>query len=104
MKSESNRRGRTLMTEQLAESIAFQALNWLAGEPERIGGFLAASGVDPASLRAAANDAAFPAAILDFLCADESLLLAFCANDDLDPQAVDRARQLLAGPPGEWSA
>jgi len=92
------------MTLQLAESISIQALGWLAAEPERIGGFLAQTGIDPANLRAAANETAFLAAVLDHLCADESLLLAFCANDGLDPQAVDRARQMLAGPPGEWSA
>ncbi|MGH6727634.1 MAG: DUF3572 family protein, partial [Pseudolabrys sp.] len=45
----------TQWTPQGAEIIALNALAFLAQEPERLNPFLAASGVDAATLRAAAG-------------------------------------------------
>jgi hypothetical protein len=41
--------------------------------------------------------------VLDFLFADETLLLAFCRAEGLAPQAVIRARADLPGGPGDWA-
>ncbi|MBM3608219.1 MAG: DUF3572 family protein [Alphaproteobacteria bacterium] len=100
MKSEHGFARNQAMNLQGAETIAVQALAWLAEEPGRIGGFLAQSGIDPASLRKAAGEPAFLAAILDHLCQNEPDLLTFAANAGLSPMEIDRARLILAGPQG----
>ena len=35
--------------QETAETVALQALSWLLGQPEELGGFLAASGASPAA-------------------------------------------------------
>ena len=85
-----------------AREIAIDAFAWLAGEPERISGFLESTGMDPAQLRNIAGSDGFLAAVLDYLCASEPDLLAYAANSGRDAQAIDTARQVLAGPPPEW--
>jgi Protein of unknown function (DUF3572) len=85
---------------EAAESLAIQALNFLATEPGRLGRFLALSGLDPAAIRAAAAESDFLAGVLAHLGEDESLLVAFAAEAGVKPADVDRARLLLAG--GDW--
>jgi Protein of unknown function (DUF3572) len=85
---------------EAAESLAIQALNFLATEPGRLGRFLALSGLDPAAIRAAAAESGFLAGVLAHLGEDESLLVAFAAEAGVKPADVDRARCLLAG--GDW--
>jgi len=81
-----------------AEGVAVAALGFIAAEPERLGRFLALSGIGPDSIRAAAREPQFLAGVLDHIVADERLLLAFAAENDIDPEAVMRARDALAGP------
>src|SRR5215472_6638599 len=85
---------------EAAEALAIQALNFLATEPERLGRFLALSGLGPESIRAAAAESGFLAGVLAHLGEDERLLLAFAAEVGVTPAEVDRARRLLAG--GDW--
>jgi uncharacterized protein DUF3572 len=85
---------------EAAEALAIQALNYLATEPSRLSRFLGATGLDPASIRAAAGDAGFLAGVLSHLGEDEALLTQFAADAGVTPAEVDRARRLLAG--GEW--
>jgi Protein of unknown function (DUF3572) len=82
---------------EAAESIAIQALNYLATEPERLSRFLALSGLDPGSIRSAAAESGFLAGVLAHLVQDESLLVAFAAEAGVTPAEVDRARRVLAG-------
>jgi hypothetical protein len=84
--------------EGAATSLAITALSFIAAEPERLGRFLALSGIGPESIRAAARDPAFLVGVLDHLCNDETILLAFAEQNDIDPQEVMRAREALAGP------
>ncbi|HVX92342.1 MAG TPA: DUF3572 family protein, partial [Xanthobacteraceae bacterium] len=44
------------MARDAAEALAVEALTYLAGEPERLARFLDLSGIDPASIRAAARE------------------------------------------------
>jgi hypothetical protein len=81
-----------------AENLAVLALGFIAEEPERLGRFLALSGIGPDSVRAAAREPQFLAGVLDHLAADEPLLLAFAEANDIDPETVMRARDALAGP------
>ncbi len=81
-----------------AETLALQALAYLAGDPDRLEPFLALTGLGPANLRAAAREPGFLCGVLDHLCANESLLLEFAGNLSLNPESVMRARHRLAGP------
>jgi hypothetical protein len=85
------------LTKDMAEGLAVQALTFVAAEPERLGRFLAVSGIGPDSLRAAADQPDFLAGVLEYLLADERLLLDFAAEAGIDPAEAGRARELLAG-------
>lgn len=78
-----------------AENCAIAALSFLAADPERLGRFLALTGLSPENIRAAAAEPHFLASVLDHLLADESLLLAFAANNALAPEHVALARAVL---------
>jgi len=82
---------------EAAESLAIQALNFLATEPARLERFLALSGLEAQSIRAAAAESGFLAGVLAHLGEDERLLLAFAIEAGVTPAEVDRARRLLAG-------
>jgi hypothetical protein len=81
------------------ESVAIAALGFLAAEGTRLERFLALSGLGPHNLRLAAADAGFLTAVLDYVAADEGLLVAFAAEQGLDPADVARARASLGGTP-----
>ena len=80
-----------------AEQLAIAALGFIADEPERLGRFLAMTGLGPDSLRNAAREPHFLAGVLDHVAADETLLVAFAAQHEVDPDAVMRARDELGG-------
>ncbi|WP_376987889.1 DUF3572 domain-containing protein [Bosea sp. R86505] len=83
-----------------AEMLALRALGFLAAEPERLEPFLAVTGLGPATLRAAAGEPAFLAAVLEHVGGSDSLLLEFAANLGVAPETVALARERLSGPPG----
>ena len=82
---------------EAAESLAIQALTYLAGEPERLGRFLALSGLGPEQVRLAATEPGFLAGVLEYLGSDESLLLAFAEHARVDPGEIARAQAALSG-------
>jgi len=82
---------------QTAESLAIAALAFIAGEPRRLGRFLALTGIDPESIRAAAREPRFLLGVLDHMAAEEPLLLAFAAENAIPPSAVMEARDIIAG-------
>jgi hypothetical protein len=82
---------------QAAEALAVAALGFIAAEPERLGRFLAESGIGPESIRQAAREPQFLAGVLDHVAGDEALLLAFAAEQEIDPDHVMRARRVLGG-------
>jgi hypothetical protein len=90
------------LTRDDAETIALQALAFLAEEPKRLGRFLALTGYQPAELSEAATTGAVQLAVLDHLLSDESLLLVFSSSAGIRPEAVPLARALLDGPAGGW--
>jgi hypothetical protein len=83
-----------------AEMVAIQALSYIAADGERLGRFLAVTGIDPGEIRAAAREPLFLAGVLDYLSNDERSLLDFAAQVALDPQEVAHARRVLAGARG----
>jgi hypothetical protein len=80
-----------------AESLAVQALTYLAGEPERLGRFLALSGLGPDQVRLAAGEPGFLSGVLEYLSSDEALLLGFADHLRIDPAQVTRAQAALSG-------
>ena len=74
-----------------------QALAFLAADDDRLGRFLALSGLDEATLRARAGEPELLAAVLDHVLSDESLLFVFCETADLAPDAPRQARRALPG-------
>jgi Protein of unknown function (DUF3572) len=80
-----------------AEALAITALQFIAAEPERLGRFLAVTGLGPQSIREAARDPQFLAGVLDHIAGDERLLLAFAAENEFDPNDVIRAHDTLSG-------
>ena len=89
---------RASMRRDAAESLAVQALTFLAGDPERLARFLALSGIGPDRIRSAAASPGFLAGVLDHVASEEALLMAFAEQSGIDPADVARARQALAGP------
>ena len=81
-----------------AQSTAVAALTFLASDRERRERFLSVTGLGPHNLRGAAADPGFFASVLDYLLADEPLLLAFAAEAGLRPDDIARAHQALGGP------
>ena len=78
-----------------AEMLAVQALAFIAEDENRLGGFIASTGVAPQSIRDAARSADFLAGVLEHMLADETLLIAFAETAGIDPGEVARARQKL---------
>jgi hypothetical protein len=81
------------------EQLAVAALGFLAVEPDRLSRFLSLSGLGPHNLRVAAADPGFLAGVLDYLVADEPLLVAFAADQGRPPEAIVAARRALGGSP-----
>jgi hypothetical protein len=82
-----------------ATALAIMALSFIAGDPERLGRFLALTGIGPESIRNAAREPGFLIGVLDHLASDDQLLRAFAEQNELDPEQVMQARELLAGAP-----
>jgi hypothetical protein len=80
---------------EVAEIVAIQALSFVAGEPERLGAFLAESGIGPETLRQAASDPQFLVSVLDFVLRDDATVQAFAETAQLHPTNIAGARQAL---------
>ena len=83
---------------EVAEIVAIQALNFIAGDPQRLGEFLAETGIGPDTLRKSAADPRFLTHVLDFVMRDDATVKAFAAASELDPTNIAAARQVLGDP------
>ena len=86
---------------EVAEIVAIQALSFVAGDPERLGLFLAESGIGPETLRTAAANPHFLASVLDFVMRDDATVKAFAAASQLHPTNIAAAHQALNDPKWE---
>ena len=80
---------------EVAEIVAVQALSFIASDPERLGLFLAESGIGPETLRLAASDPQFLVSVLDFVLRDDATVKAFASASQLHPTNIAAARQAL---------
>lgn len=75
--------------------MAVAALGFIGEDVETLGRFLSATGLGPETLRAAAGEPGFLAAVLEFVMGDESLLLAFAERRRIRPTMIAAARHAL---------
>ena len=91
---------RTQNPREVAEIVAIQALSFVAGDPERLGMFLAETGIGPQTLRTAAADPHFLKCVLDFVMRDDATVTAFAAASELHPTNIAAAHLVLGEP--QW--
>jgi hypothetical protein len=92
------RRRTNELTADHAAAIALQGLAWLAADSDRLGRFLALTGIGPQTLRDKADEPATLLAVLDHLLGHEADLLAFCADRAIEPGLPGEAREILRRP------
>jgi hypothetical protein len=80
-----------------ASDIALKFISFLVGDEERLDRFCALTGMGQSELKAGLTDQTMQGFLLDYALSDESLLLAFAADNSLKPEAVVRARHALPG-------
>jgi hypothetical protein len=88
---------KTALDANSAAAVSLKALAFLAGEQERFDRFMALTGLDPATIRMHASEGEFQSAVLEYLLADEAMLLQFCEAEALAPTLPAEALRLLAG-------
>ena len=81
---------------QQAEDLALRTLTYIASEDERLGRFLDVTGLRPETIRTAATSPGFLAAVLDYVAADEPLLVGLAQSLDLKPERIMEARWTLS--------
>ena len=83
------------MVADQAEVLALQALAFLAEDAQRLGNFLALTGLGPDELRAQAREPHLLTAVLDHLLRNENQLLVFAANYGVAPELIGQAHAAL---------
>jgi len=78
-----------------AQSVALQALAFIAADEQLLPRFVALTGCGQDELRQRIADPAFLGGVLDFILADEPTLLAFIASAGLAGKTPMAARALL---------
>lgn len=85
------------MQKDAAQTIALQALGWIAGNDDLFPVFLSATGASLTELRTRAADPLFLAAVLDFLLQEDAWVLDFCGQNGVPPTSLQAARAALPG-------
>lgn len=84
------------MTKQ-SETLAIQALSWIASQDDLMGVFMGSSGLGVDDIRSRASDPELLASVLDFLMMDDQWVIGFCDTQSLPYDAPMRARAELPG-------
>ncbi|SNX68990.1 uncharacterized protein DUF3572 [Cereibacter ovatus] len=92
------------MRQQSAETLALQALGWLASREGVFEAFLHSTGATPEDVRRDAAKPAFLIGVLDFLMAEDARVMEFCDDTGLPYDAPMQARASLpGGAPLHWT-
>lgn len=83
--------------QESAETLALQALTWLAGNEDLLPVFMGSTGLSPDELAARAAEPEFLGSVLDFLLMDDAWIVAFCDATGLRYDAPMLARAALPG-------
>lgn len=104
MKTERNGRRKApadAKRQDAGRELAIVALGYVASDPEQLSRFLALTGIDSGSIRAAAEEPGFLAGVLGYISGHEATLIAFATHAGVAPDEIEKARRLLAGPAWE---
>jgi hypothetical protein len=85
------------MTPNQAATVALKGLAYLVNSEPDLNRFTELSGVDRDGIRERADEPEFLVAILDFMLANEAVLVDFCQGTCIDTRAVHQARHTLSG-------
>jgi Protein of unknown function (DUF3572) len=85
------------MKAEAAETLALNALGWLAGNDDLFPSFLTATGASLDDVARRAGEPAFLASVLDFLLGDDAWVTGFCDTAGLPYTAPMQARAALPG-------
>jgi Protein of unknown function (DUF3572) len=85
------------ISKERAEALALQGLTFLAGDADRLTQFLTSTGIDPGDLQNWDANPGIRGAVLDHLLSDESLLMVFATEANVEPQDVLPAQAVLSG-------
>ena len=80
-----------------AETIALQALGWLAGNDDLLPVFMGATGVSTTELKRNATDPEFLGSVLDFLLMDDAWVMSCCEALNMPYDSLMQARAALPG-------
>ena len=86
-----------MMSPNSAETLALQALAWLAASEELLPVFMGASGATVDDFRARTAEPEFLCSVLDFITMDDAWVVEFCTAHGHPYEAPMRARQTLPG-------
>jgi hypothetical protein len=78
------------MLDREVTALADLCLGYLAENPEELARFMDIAGYDPASLRGAVGSRQFAHGLIDYFAANETILLALCANAGIKPESFMR--------------
>ncbi|HVX81007.1 MAG: DUF3572 family protein [Devosia sp.] len=70
--------------------LADLCLGHLAEDPSQLAEFMGFAGYDPTSLRRAVGTQQLATGLIDYFAGNEPLMLALCANHDLQPEQFMR--------------
>lgn len=92
------------MSQETADTVALQALAWLAGNDELLPVFLGATGASVDDLRARVTEPEFLLSVLEFLMMDDAWVIAFCDDNSISYDIPMQARYALpGGAPTHWT-
>ncbi|TNC74641.1 DUF3572 domain-containing protein [Rubellimicrobium roseum] len=85
------------MTPDRAETVALQALAWIAADEELLPQLAGATGMSLGDAKDRAQDPVFLAGILEFLCMEDRWIRRFCDDNDLPYDLPMKALMSLPG-------
>ena len=85
------------MKKEQAETIALQALSFLAKDDELLSRFLTSTGLTPQELKKRVKEPELLGGVLDVILENDLILLNFCNLTSLSPETVVMARRALPG-------
>ena len=86
-----------LKTQHDAQSLALNALEWIAGQDNLLHVFLGSTGLVVDDLKRDASDPELLASVVDFLLMDDGWVIGFAASAGISPEDIWRARANLPG-------
>jgi hypothetical protein len=84
------------ITRDEAETIALGAFSYITEHEDALTRFLSTSGLRPDTIRSAAAEPGFFAAILDYVASDEPLLIVLAKELNTQPERIMEAHRTLS--------